>query len=396
MNRMNGDEQSTADNNCPEWQALVRRYGQSSFFHDLPRVREDAEGLDLIPSRKRLWEGLKYLSLGVLFLWLLSLEPYTTLRYEIIAIITLFLVAGSIMSLYSLAMGRRQIRWSRTGTHLTLRFGLLRFFRVHQVTLAMGELQVDIVHEPAAGKAFYARGAEHRLLLTHLPSGTCIQLAQDELRDPLAEAYEALRRVIANDGIDESVLEIPLEDGRTVGVGMGAIPSPSAQFRNATVRVRGSDLAFIRPSLGGRVHFLVMQVIVMCGYILATNSWQNGQWYLPATCGLLGTLFVIGMLGLLGLLGGYRTIRIDLRKGAIVRVGREHQSWSLDQVIALQICSKTAYGLHLPYTAYQLNLVLAQPPGHRVCLMCYRGARALRKDAARLAKLINKPLLDNG
>ena len=66
----------------------------------------------------------------------------------------------------------------------------------------------------------------------------------------------------------------------------------------------------------------------------------------------------------------------------------------LDQVAAIQICSKYIDGEDA-YTAFELNVILADPPGRRINITSHAKDADLRRDAQKFADFLQKPLLDH-
>ena len=112
----------------------------------------------------------------------------------------------------------------------------------------------------------------------------------------------------------------------------------------------------------------------------------------------IGAVFVLASVRLMAC----PPVFLDLTQGKIrgnkMRIaGRLVEEIPLTLVVAVQIVSGWIRGdSETPsYTAFEINLVLSQPPGERLAVTAHSKEIAIRSDAQRLAEFLNVPLLDH-
>ena len=80
--------------------------------------------------------------------------------------------------------------------------------------------------------------------------------------------------------------------------------------------------------------------------------------------------------------------RIKLRR-------KKKREFALDEILALQLCSRQVSDKNGTYMMFELNLVLAQPRGERLYIYSQKSWDRIKPPCARFAEFIGKPLLDH-
>jgi hypothetical protein len=207
---------------------------------------------------------------------------------------------------------------------------------------------------------------------------------------------------------DHVTLELP--DGRTLDVATAPVQSSGANFRTRKVVVRGPEALEVKMTWGAKVFFLLfvgfglVALLFMLPEVLkdAMRGEEPMTWLGVALVGLLGTVFVLlGAAGYFGYLGSPMAV-LDRQVGLWWkgRPPKKTRAWvqppvSLENIAAVQICSKWISGQKSSYMTYEINLVTIDPAGERINLMSHGKQSAVRTDAAQLAEFLAAPLLDH-
>ena len=169
------------------------------------------------------------------------------------------------------------------------------------------------------------------------------------------------------------------------------------------LRSRGTGQMAVIPALGPRIIKALVTLVGLAaiggGAALGVAAARKSGWG-----GLVGFLFpsLIGVgFILVARLATRPPIVFDRVRGSVRGKGlkfdeRIQGQMPLHNISALQLCSGTVRGSenHL-FPAFELNLVLVEPPGQRIWLITRQTDRTLRRDAERLAQFLGVPLLDH-
>lgn len=234
-----------------------------------------------------------------------------------------------------------------------------------------------------------------------------VRVAKVRSREHLLPAYEALNALLAGEGGDETLTQIELPDGSVVEASVVPLRTTSAGWRDMTLAFPRPDVAVVRPAVGSRLFFLaflafgVFSLASLPGLARGATE-SKGAWIIAGLAGIAGVVFTgIGWAGLSGRLG-LRSVVLDRRRGVLRRKGGPLggggglADMALDRVAAVQVCSRLVQSDQVGfYVAYQLNLILRQPVGERLPLMCHADEPSLKADARHLAEFLDRPLLDH-
>ncbi len=254
---------------------------------------------------------------------------------------------------------------------------------------------LQILVADAAGRTY-----ETNLVLSR-PKGKrltviCHDSEQDMRSD--AEKLAAFLHVPLLDHVRESA-EV---NGLAAELETTLIPGKSASFRTMVLRSVGSEQMILKPAFGSRVFngcFVVLGLLGLgMGSVFGLAFLRKLDWIQLVgflSCSVLGVVFIVL----------YRKLKehpivFDRVQGIVWSRGpglgeRISGEIPLRNIQALQMCSDLVWAPDQDHEAFQLNLVLAKPPGRRIELVTHGNERALRQDAQQLAQFLRVPLLDH-
>jgi len=225
----------------------------------------------------------------------------------------------------------------------------------------------------------------------------------------LCNALSQKRLLTIEDKTSEP-LELPY--GRAINVCREALAAGHSNFKDSRLRVTQIDIAHVLPTGLSRWFFAPLAIIGLFSigvivhascYINENTDWGNYYYEIVAVI-VISVFFVIG--GIIGLVACLynRGVTFD-RKNKTVVIRRwlwtyfkKRAEYSFREIAALQLCTyypNSDDDENSCYKATELNLVLTDPPGERIGLMCHSQEDDIRKDARKLADFLGKPLLDH-
>lgn len=181
-----------------------------------------------------------------------------------------------------------------------------------------------------------------------------------------------------------------------------AFPTPDTAGFERTGVGRLFDLVMIIAGVGGIVGGLVAYYLVRQGVDEMPERGELER-LLPLLAPILPCLSgaVISLIGLFRL-AGRRGSRISFDRGRdmIIATGKTAGTilpgcLSFRDVACLQVCSGMIRSRDSSYRTYEINLILANPPGDRIHLVSHADRVPLKADAAKLAEFLAVPLVDD-
>ncbi|MBN1942188.1 MAG: hypothetical protein JW849_02735 [Phycisphaerae bacterium] len=199
-----------------------------------------------------------------------------------------------------------------------------------------------------------------------------------------------------------------LHDGRSVDVPTSPLDGNSPAFRAYKIVSDLPDQLSVRPTMLNKLFFIlfilpgIIVLFLMVPSVLRTPGKEFMDYIGIGLAVLLCTTFVV--LGLAGLMGwiGLPSAVLDRRIGLYWRgrPPRAIRAWvqpplPLEAIAAVQICSKRVSSQNGSYTAYQINLVLSEPPGERIYFLSHGNKKAILHDAQQVADFLSRPVLEH-
>lgn len=172
----------------------------------------------------------------------------------------------------------------------------------------------------------------------------------------------------------------------------------SADFQSMKLVLRDTDTAVIAPSfklLFWGVAILVMGLAIMFGSVRIQPRPGESRMGIMAFVGGIGLLFAMAGAWILI---SVRFFTFDRRSGLCWSGRRRYsaagkdRSIRLENILALQ---ELAFDVRYPRAScrtYELNLVLADPPGKRVNVMSVGDSKKFLQDVDALAEFLGKPI----
>lgn len=202
-------------------------------------------------------------------------------------------------------------------------------------------------------------------------------------------------------------VEIHLPEGRLVEVVTSPLDAGSVKLRTHKVVQNSPDVLETRHTVGFQMYSCFFSLLGVALFIFLYSRMLRiaqrpidfvGMYFMVFLC---LTFVVLGVGGLTGWLGIPLTV-LDRRVGMYWkrRTPGSIRAWArppllLESVAAVQICSKQIHSQYGNYTIYQINLVMADPSGERVCLLSHGYLKAIRSDAKQVSDFLGRPLLEH-
>ncbi|MBN1554384.1 MAG: hypothetical protein JXA11_06540 [Phycisphaerae bacterium] len=196
-------------------------------------------------------------------------------------------------------------------------------------------------------------------------------------------------------------------DGGSLDIPTQAVVTGSGSFRTHKVVSTPPDVLEIKHTIGFQIYSLLFSLLgivtLVLLYPLMLRSAKTPADFVGVFFAVLLFLsfVVLGMGGLTGWLGIPLTV-MDRRVGLYWkrRIPKKARTWArpplpLESIAAVQICSGRVRSQYGNYTVHQINLVTADPPGERFCLISHGKKNAIRNDARQIAEFLHRPLLDH-
>ena len=171
-----------------------------------------------------------------------------------------------------------------------------------------------------------------------------------------------------------------------------------ANFRTMKLTFPRPDLAVVSRTLGmilfSGAFMVVGAAAAVMGVVACMGELTSANMILPP-------IFALGFGG-----AGYwawrscRPMTFDRIAGVFRRGGRKLDSNGretgvpIDKIDSLQILSRCISGSDGGYQSHELNLVLNDPPGERINVMCHGNSDCFGDDAFGLAEFLDKPIWD--
>ena len=294
--------------------------------------------------------------------------------------------------LYSaVSFGRVTCRpWNHT---LAIRWGLC--FMPKKVELSAEGLTVElaVLGEEEGGPTSVGVCA---LRVRRLGDERPVIVATAREKTALEPAFGQLVDLLGGRSSDRTLADVPLGDGRSVCVSAAPFSTASANFRTSKLVRVSPDVVEIRPTTGSRILWGASLGVGLMGLAMTVGVIMSGPLFGALITGPVGVTFVtIALLGLSGRFGSVR-VRADRTSRALtVGRGAAERRHPFDDLAALQVCSRAVANAKHPYVAFELNLILTDPPGERISLTCHANSEALQRDATDLAEFLGVPLLDH-
>lgn len=227
---------------------------------------------------------------------------------------------------------------------------------------------------------------------------------EQDLRSDASKLAEFLQVPVLDHTHEPEVI-----DGRVLELERALLPGSTANFRTMVLRSAGPGQMSLKATMGAKVFrgiFVGFGLLALgmgvIGIVFFGSISKESVWW-----GLLAVAIPI-IVGTVLTLAGFKfltehPIVFDRVRGSVQ--GRSLKTddhirgeIALRDIRALQICSgmiSNTDGEGKSYRAFQLNLVLGDPPGQRIPLVAHAKGEALRRDAEQLAQFIRVPLLDH-
>lgn len=159
-------------------------------------------------------------------------------------------------------------------------------------------------------------------------------------------------------------------------------------------------MASLGPRIAKALATLFGLVVIGMGAALSVAAARKSEWGGMVLGFLFPSLIGVGFI-LVARLATKPPIVFDRGRGSVRGKGlkldgRIQGQMPLHNISAFQLCSGTVRDSESHFfPSFELNLVLVEPPGQRICLMSRRTDRTLRRDAEQLAQFLGVPLLDH-
>lgn len=380
-----------------DWSFLARKTRRRPLIYGQPVLESTPEGIELHQGAIR-WLGLAAVLFGLCFV----LGPLGILRQATDAVVLVFVAVFGWIGLAALVAGLRMVTnrsrvvLNRRHNECTIVFERMLTSRTAVAPLRQVSVRLDAGETPSA----HSSAMRARLLLEDADRDESICVAAHTTAGALEPACHAMTLALGGRPAATQIAAMVLPDGSRLPYSTTPCGESSASFRTVKLEFTEPDVAQFRPSAGLRIFHLVFLAFGVGILALGVpDSSRKGSIGGIALTGGIGVLFTA--VGGLGLTVGFgtRSVVADRRvQTLVVRKGLDRaafysRSWAFDDIAALQICCRLVEG-DSDYTAYELNLVLANPPGERHNLFSHGSAKAMREDGIAFAEFLGKPLLD--
>jgi len=383
------------------WALAVTKFGEGALLNSRPVVRREFDRVVITTSAAGsmvLGAAMIAIPAGVAaMIWLIGRRVPGGAALLIFSLPVAGLIC--LVGLHIL-LCRNRITGRAGEPELRLRYGTVLFPK--QLVLARQGLSAELwVGEGSDWPA--DKGMVYLTLRKEGSPASRLRLASAPRREELSAAYDALTELLGGRARDGTVVEIELPRGRRIRTSRTPLGTGAANFRTMKLTRPRPDQAVLKPTLGSRLFFAAFFLFGLGA--LAFVPWVTNQafedglaaWLAVAVTGIIGPAFTI--LSLLGLSGrfGQRPVRFDLRQGLLWSAGGGGRSVRIDDVAAVQVCGQHVMGAGdaASFTAFELNLILSDPPGERLGLFSHGAEPALRSDARLLAEFLDKPIVDH-
>jgi len=222
-----------------------------------------------------------------------------------------------------------------------------------------------------------------------------VQIVAGETRKNVQAAYDQVCRFLGRSGLDATAATVTLNDGVELPMcraPMGA--AWSADFRTHRLRFPRPGVAVMAPSAGQRLFFFAFAAIGAAALAGCLVPLPAGWPFLVVPL-LVGVAFgLFGMLGPAGWFGPPRVVA-DLAARTLTVGRRRRSTYALGDLAGLQVCCREQADSDSTYLTYELDLVLRQPAGRRVNLVCHANRESIFRDGRALAKFLAVPFWDH-
>lgn len=381
-----------------DWSFLARKTRRRPLIYGQPVLESTPEGIELRQGAMR-WLGLAAVLFGLGF----ALGPLGVLRHTSDAVALVFVVVFGLIGLAALVAGLRVVtNRSRVELNRRLRECTIVYERMLTSRTAVAPLrQVSVRLDTGETSSAISNPMRAQLLLEDSDRDEPICVAAHTTAGALEPACHAMILALGGRPGTTQMAAMVLPDGSRLPYSTAPCGQWSASFQTLKLDVTEPDVALFRPSAGLKIFYLIFLAFGIMPLAMGVpGSIREGSIGGIALTGGIGVLFTaVGGIGFaIGF--GTRSVVADRRvRTVVVRKGLDREafssrSWAFDDIAALQICCGLVEG-DSGYTAYELNLVLANPPGERHNLFSHGSGKAVREDGAAFAAFIGKPLLDH-
>ena len=389
----------SAESNWPVWQLLTKKFGRRPYFAFAPVIEDELTGV-LVKSNI-----YKVLAMVLVFSIFFPAVAFFFWHLDRRHPVAYFMMFGSLltafMGLYTL-LRRRQILFDLHSKEVCISYGVFPFTR--HMSLPAEDIEVQLL----VGQSNSPGNKTFRMFIVFCPlqPGPVVMcLVSSANQTALLPTYERLSQLLSGQAIDESTVSLESEDGRVLEVSTAPMPGTfMSRFRTSGLIFRTPDVAVIGLNTRAKLVFCLFVLVGFSSLTLLLSSVPSQFWHKNLLAIALPTAaIIVGLCGLLGKLG-IRSSVFDRQRGQMTCSGQPSNIFSLaagtrlDDIAVLQICmcsnprhSGKADDSHI---SYQLNVVLSDPPGHRINLMDHPDKSKVTGDAGRLAEFLNVPLFD--
>ena len=201
---------------------------------------------------------------------------------------------------------------------------------------------------------------------------------------------------------------VPAPNGASLEVPTEALGGPSASFCSHKVVLNRPDQLEVKTTIFLNLFFLLFAILGLCfGTFVLLDMFRSPdksatEWF-GLSIGLAVCVLFCGLAlaGFTGWFGAARAV-LDRRIGLYWknRMPKAIRKWCpatlpLETILAVQVCSKRVSDSDRYFVTYEINLVLSDPPGERICLMSHGNKKAILRDAQITADFLRQPLLDH-
>lgn len=309
----------------------------------------------------------------------------------VIAVVTAAIAALSILS-------RAGISWHPRGKTLTFWSGIWPF--VWRAELPKREIGAQLSAERQLFQPSEERSGFVVLSLRHERWPGLIRLACRQEADELRQALDKLNTFLDSAVEDELLHTMKSPDGREIAVDTAALRRYNDSY-GGRLELPADDLAIYRCSgnqvtISNTIPFLLSAVpfAIALGVAFYTGPGRIELWVALPVLGI-GALFIAAFIAAQF---SWSAVEFDLDEGVVSFRGRFPEPESgidISDIAAVQVCCWYRRAGERSGVFYEVNLVLWDPPGHRVNLLTTPADRSQVQEARRLANHIRVPFFDH-
>ena len=387
-----------------QWQRLVRKTRRSTLLYGLPTEQSTPDGVEFRHGRLRWFAGglmVVLLAAAVLVLAYLTGRNEDTdwIGHAVEVVVPVALGGMALLALFGLLSMLLRRTWVLVDVgrrELVICWGWVTAVRRLRLSRSQVRLELRIEQEDRQ-TGMGAKGSTVIFLsATDLPGE--IRVAAGMAKAHVEPVYRRLCRALGVESADQTFAELNVGEEEPLLIPMEPVRAGDWSLPSMRVAFPSPDVAVVVPTVWSRLLFLPFVILGLIGLLVVVPHTGESLLFNVVLAALCSCFTLVGVIGVLGRMSG-RIVRADRSTGLVsVRdmsfpVAR-WVSYPLEQLAAVQVCAYYSGG-DGPYTAYELNVVLREPPAHRINVACHADGERLRDDAARLAEFLDLPLLDH-